>query len=198
LKPEELFPHCAARAPPVPSINASSVDAISLPLGIKSISFSRAIPAGPVFARDAAWRPQRRQNESAQTSTRIETRLFFDQLTGGVEMNDVDVVVIGAGSAGLAAAKLLGAAGKSFVLLEAMDRIGGRAWTTDEHFGVLFDIGCAWLHAADRYPYFADAQAANRAAPAQQPVRARQRRGRYSRAQSPTGSDSRANISPGR
>lgn len=75
-------------------------------------------------------------------------------------MNDVDVVVVGAGSAGLAAAKVLRAAGKSFVVLEAMNRIGGRAYTSSEHFGVPFDIGCAWLHAADRNPYFEEAQAA--------------------------------------
>ena len=75
-------------------------------------------------------------------------------------MEDVDVVIIGAGSAGLAAAKTLRAAGLSFKLLEAMDRIGGRAWTSERHFGVPFDIGCAWLHAADRNHYFPEAQAA--------------------------------------
>ncbi|TIV71286.1 MAG: FAD-dependent oxidoreductase [Mesorhizobium sp.] len=75
-------------------------------------------------------------------------------------MEDVDVVIIGAGSAGLSAAKTLRAAGLSFTLLEAMSRIGGRAWTSDRHFGVPFDIGCAWLHAADRNPYFPEAQAA--------------------------------------
>lgn len=75
-------------------------------------------------------------------------------------MEDVDVVIVGAGSAGLAAAKAIRAAGLSFTVLEAMNRIGGRAWTSDQHFGVPFDIGCAWLHAADRNPYFAEAQAA--------------------------------------
>lgn len=75
-------------------------------------------------------------------------------------MAEVDVVVVGAGSAGLGAAKVLRAAGRSVRVLEAMDRIGGRAWTTSDHFGVPFDIGCAWLHAADRNPYFAEAQAA--------------------------------------
>ncbi|MEJ6784181.1 flavin monoamine oxidase family protein [Aminobacter sp. Piv2-1] len=75
-------------------------------------------------------------------------------------MEDVDVVIIGAGSAGLSAAKVLRGAGLNFRLLEAMDRIGGRAWTSDAHFGVPFDIGCAWLHAADRNPYFPEAQAA--------------------------------------
>lgn len=75
-------------------------------------------------------------------------------------MQDVDVVIVGAGSAGLAAAKTIRAAGLSFRVLEAMDRIGGRAWTSDQHFGVPFDIGCAWIHAADRNPYFAEAEAA--------------------------------------
>ena len=75
-------------------------------------------------------------------------------------MNDVDVIVIGAGSSGLAAAKTLRAAGLTFKVLEAMDRIGGRAYTSSEHFGIPFDIGCAWLHAADRNPYFPEAEAA--------------------------------------
>jgi monoamine oxidase len=51
-------------------------------------------------------------------------------------MEDVDVVIIGACSAGLAATKIPQAAGLSFKLLEAVDRIGGRAWTRDQHFGV--------------------------------------------------------------
>ncbi len=75
-------------------------------------------------------------------------------------MEDVDVVIIGAGSAGLAAARTIRAAGLSFKLLEAMGRIGGRAWTSDQHFGIPFDIGCAWLHAADRNPYFPEAKGA--------------------------------------
>jgi monoamine oxidase len=75
-------------------------------------------------------------------------------------MSDVDVVIVGAGSAGLAAAKVVRDAGFSFRVLEAMNRVGGRAWTSNEHFGVPFDIGCAWLHAADRNPYFSEAQAA--------------------------------------
>ncbi len=72
----------------------------------------------------------------------------------------VDVVIVGAGAAGLAAAKMLAALGRSFVVLEAMGRIGGRAWTTREDFGVPFDIGCAWLHAADRNPFLPEARAA--------------------------------------
>lgn len=75
-------------------------------------------------------------------------------------MSDVDVVVVGAGASGLAAAALLRTAGISFQVLEAMGRIGGRAHTSSEHFGIPFDIGCAWLHAADRNPFFPYAQQA--------------------------------------
>lgn len=74
--------------------------------------------------------------------------------------SDIDVVVVGAGAAGLAAAKTLVAAGKSVTVFEAMNRIGGRAWTETETFGFPFDRGCAWLHAADRNPFYAEASAA--------------------------------------
>jgi len=75
-------------------------------------------------------------------------------------MSDYDVAIIGAGAAGLGAAKRLIAAGKRVVVLEAGARIGGRAWTSEDWFGLPFDIGCAWLHAADRNPFFPEAQAA--------------------------------------
>ncbi|MCB1461103.1 MAG: NAD(P)-binding protein, partial [Nitratireductor sp.] len=44
-------------------------------------------------------------------------------------MTGYDFAIVGAGAAGLAAAKEFGRAGKSFIVLEAMDRIGGRAWS---------------------------------------------------------------------
>ena len=75
-------------------------------------------------------------------------------------MADVDAVIVGAGAAGLAAAKACRDAGSSFKVLETMNRIGGRAHTSSEHFGIPFDIGCAWLHAADRNPFYLEAEAA--------------------------------------
>jgi monoamine oxidase len=66
---------------------------------------------------------------------------------------EVDVVVIGAGSAGLQAARRLGELGKTVVVIEARGRIGGRAYTDTSTFGFPFDIGCAWLHKADDNPY---------------------------------------------
>ena len=75
-------------------------------------------------------------------------------------MTETDVVVVGAGAAGLGAAKALQAEGVACVVVEALGRIGGRAHTESREFGVPFDVGCAWLHAADRNPFFPDAQAA--------------------------------------
>ncbi len=67
--------------------------------------------------------------------------------------SDVDVVIIGAGSAGLHAAQRLQQLGKKVVVLEARGRIGGRAFTDTQTFGFPFDVGCAWLHKADDNPY---------------------------------------------
>jgi monoamine oxidase len=68
-------------------------------------------------------------------------------------MADHDVIVVGAGAAGLAATRTLLERGLSVVALEARDRIGGRAWTDSETFGVPFDRGCAWLHSAEVNPW---------------------------------------------
>jgi monoamine oxidase len=58
-----------------------------------------------------------------------------------------DVVIIGAGMAGLAAAQRLQAAGKTVLVLEARDRIGGRAVSDNTTFpGVSVDLGAQWFH----------------------------------------------------
>lgn len=78
----------------------------------------------------------------------------FVRAQGSALPSNPDVAIVGAGSAGLSAARALTAAGKSVVVLEAMNRIGGRAFAESETFGVPFDWGCAWIHSADRNPYF--------------------------------------------
>lgn len=62
----------------------------------------------------------------------------------------VDVAIIGSGAAGLGAVNTLKDSGLSFVVLEARDRIGGRAHTIQVAPQVLFDVGCGWLHSADK------------------------------------------------
>jgi monoamine oxidase len=63
-------------------------------------------------------------------------------------MREVDVIVIGAGAAGVAAARALRDSKLSVLDLEARDRIGGRAWTLRQD-GLPLDLGCGWLHSAN-------------------------------------------------
>jgi monoamine oxidase len=60
-------------------------------------------------------------------------------------MGHYDVVVVGAGFAGLTAARELSRRGHSVLVVEARDRIGGRTWTT-ERFGRTLELGGTWVH----------------------------------------------------
>ncbi len=64
--------------------------------------------------------------------------------------SEVDVAIVGAGAAGLGAANALRDSGLSVLVLEARDRLGGRSHTILPTPDVLFDVGCGWLHSADR------------------------------------------------
>ncbi|CAN1211612.1 FAD-dependent oxidoreductase [Tumidithrix helvetica PCC 7403] len=65
--------------------------------------------------------------------------------------NQTDILAIGAGVAGLAAAKNLSAEGYKVIVLEARDRIGGRI-RTDNSLGVPIDLGAAWIHRKNGNP----------------------------------------------
>jgi monoamine oxidase len=67
-------------------------------------------------------------------------------------MSQTDVLVVGAGAAGIAAARALRQAGLSCQVLEARNRPGGRAATDTVTLGAPFDLGATWLHAAGRNP----------------------------------------------
>lgn len=75
------------------------------------------------------------------------------QLMSQTLPSDPDVVIIGAGAAGMSAARALMAAGKTVIVLESADRVGGRAYTESETFGVPYDHGCAWVSAANQNPF---------------------------------------------
>ena len=64
-----------------------------------------------------------------------------------------DIVVVGAGAAGLSATRTLQKQGITVTLVEASNRIGGRAWTDTATFGVPYDVGAHWLHNNLLNPY---------------------------------------------
>lgn len=73
-------------------------------------------------------------------------------------MAEVDVAIVGAGAAGIAAAHRLVGLRRSVLLIEALPRLGGRAHTLMAG-GFPQDMGCGWLHSAERNPLAALAQA---------------------------------------
>src|SRR3972149_7636152 len=68
-----------------------------------------------------------------------------------LEESKADVVIIGAGAAGLMAARELGKAGKKVTILEARDRIGGRIWPlSKDEFGYDAQAGAEYVHGEAR------------------------------------------------
>lgn len=67
--------------------------------------------------------------------------------------NDFDVVILGAGAAGIAAGRRLQETAAKIIILEARDRLGGRAWSVPTTIGKTVDLGCEWLHSADINPW---------------------------------------------
>ncbi len=97
-----------------------------------------------------------------KTSHTLSRRRFFQ--LGGVlataaiwpwaaRSAEPDVVVVGAGAAGMAAARTLIEAGVDVAIIEADARIGGRVHTNRSIFGVPYDIGAHWLHAGHLNPF---------------------------------------------
>ena len=76
--------------------------------------------------------------------------------------SEVQVAIVGGGAAGIAAARRLSEAGIDALILEARARLGGRAWTRLDSDGFALDMGCGWLHSADRNPWLAIAEAQGR------------------------------------
>jgi len=64
--------------------------------------------------------------------------------------SEIDVAIVGAGAAGLGAARTLDKSGLSVLVLEARDRLGGRGHTFMAAPDITFDAGCGWLHSADK------------------------------------------------
>lgn len=71
---------------------------------------------------------------------------------------EVQVAIVGAGAAGIAAARRLRDRGRGVLVIEAMARVGGRAHSV-QAAGMTLDLGCSWLHSAERNPLAGVAEA---------------------------------------
>jgi hypothetical protein len=114
------------------------------------------------FARRACFVQSARAIKHPETMTRLSRRSFLTAsaalatgpafAAGTAATPPVDVVIIGAGAAGIAAARRIAAAGRKLVVIEAADHVGGRCVTDTRTFGVPYDRGAHWIHAPDFNP----------------------------------------------
>jgi monoamine oxidase len=97
----------------------------------------------------------------SETMTPLSRRSFLAATAGvaaapvfGISSSaaDLDVAIVGAGAAGVAAARKLVAAGRSVRIFEAANYIGGRCITDMKTFGVPYDLGAHWIHMPDVNP----------------------------------------------
>lgn len=110
--------------------------------------FQNSGPAKPEASRDAL---------TDEPLNRINMRRSFENLqqkidsinqvpARKIETDGLDVIVVGAGAAGLAAASEFQRLGVRYLVLEARPRVGGRTFTETMPDGFNFDWGAQWLH----------------------------------------------------
>ncbi len=85
------------------------------------------------------------------TTALTKTAVAKSVLTSTTPGTDADVIIIGAGISGIAAARLLKSKGYSVLVLEARNRIGGRIWT-DQILNSPLDMGASWIHGINKNP----------------------------------------------
>ena len=93
----------------------------------------------------------RREFLSASAALAVAPALRADAW-GAPLPREADIVVIGAGAAGIAAARRIKAANRKVIVVEATGQIGGRCLTDTATFDVPFDRGARWMHNPDASP----------------------------------------------
>src|SRR5204863_3493722 len=89
------------------------------------------------------------------------TPVFSGGRAGAAQLpREADIVVIGAGAAGIAAARRIMAANRKVIVVEAANQIGGRCQTDTTTFDVPFDRGARWMHNPETNPMIKLARAA--------------------------------------
>ncbi len=88
------------------------------------------------------------------------TPVLYGTAFAATPPREADIVVIGAGAAGIAAARRIQATGRKVIVIEAANQIGGRCLTDSTTFDVPFDRGARWMHNPDTNPIIKLARAA--------------------------------------
>src|ERR1700759_5562992 len=100
-----------------------------------------------------------RRDLLAASAAIVASPLFGRRAWAALPRED-DIVVIGAGAAGIAAARRVQAANRKVIVVEADSRLGGRGATDNAAFDVPFDRGARWLHNPETNPMVKLARAA--------------------------------------
>jgi monoamine oxidase len=93
-----------------------------------------------------------RRNFLSASAAIAVTPMLGARAWGAPLRREADIIVIGAGVAGIAAARRIQAAGRKVIVVEASGQIGGRCLTDTTTFDVPFDRGARWMHNPDTNP----------------------------------------------
>src|ERR1700709_564059 len=93
-----------------------------------------------------------RRNFLSASAALAVTPVFTGRGAAAPLPREADIVVIGAGAAGIAAARRILAANSQVVVVEAASQVGGRCQTDTASFDVPFDRGARWMHNPDTNP----------------------------------------------
>jgi monoamine oxidase len=101
-----------------------------------------------------------RRNFLSASAALAAIPVFKGRAVAAALPREADIVVIGAGAAGIAAARRIMAANRKVIVVEAASQIGGRCQTDISSFDVPFDRGARWMHNPDTNPMIKLARAA--------------------------------------
>src|SRR6202790_5316861 len=93
-----------------------------------------------------------RRNFLSASAGLAVTPMLGGRVWGAPLPREADIVVIGAGAAGIAAARRIQAANRRVIVVEAASQIGGRCLTDTTTFDVPFDRGARWMHNPETNP----------------------------------------------
>jgi monoamine oxidase len=82
----------------------------------------------------------------------VATPVLYGRAFAAPLPREADIVVVGAGAAGIAAARRIQAANRKVIVVEAANQVGGRCITDTTSFDVPFDRGARWMHNPDTNP----------------------------------------------